>query len=234
MKIGYHGGKCCGIKTIFNMGYKPESLVPKQAEIKYNDALHGLDARGRLVNSAMDMYWGPELPEQSGKDRLIAYLEFLKVKRPSGLVEIALAETISDYTNQAPWFPVLEELGFKCTARWKNSNSSNWCSTWHLVMFDGAVTDNLGVTAKNEIIDQGDPDLELDPEDEPEDYEPDNESEDVTDEDAIAAVLDPRNASAGARVAALGTIPRPVAPRPPRSDGDPICGCGDPNCTIGL
>lgn len=166
MQIGYHGGKCCGIKTIFGMNYDPDLNVGRLAAITYDGTLHGIDAAGRTVSSEMNMYWGPELPNQTGEERLKAYLAFLRQKRPSGLVEIALAETIYPSTSQARWFPVLQALGFRCVARWKNSNSTNWCSVWHLVMFNGVDQDSLGVTTENLIIDQGEPEVEPGPDDE--------------------------------------------------------------------
>ena len=143
MQIGYHGGKCCGIKTIFHMGYRPDYTVPAIPEKKYSDSLHGLDARGRTVDSSMCLYYGPELPEQTAEERLVVFLDFLRKKRPSGLVEIAIAETPYAPTSQAPWFPVLEKLGFVRTARWLNSNSGNWCNTFHLVMLKGETQESI-------------------------------------------------------------------------------------------
>ncbi len=134
MYLGYHGGKCCGIKTIWHLGTKPEHEVTPVS--KKEDK--SLDQCGDDVQSDYPFFFRAA-PEESAVNRLDRYIKFLKEKRPSGLVEIALAESQYNWVDQSAWFPVLEERGFKQVVRFKNSNSGNWVRVFYLVIEDGEV-----------------------------------------------------------------------------------------------
>lgn len=170
MQINYHGGQCCGIKTITHMA-GPDYPEPAIDAIDFKESVHSKDKRGAQVSSEQNLYYGPALPQQSGKDRLIAYLDFLRKKRPSGAVEITLAK--GSYVNQTSWFPVLKELGFKRTACFRNSNSGNQVSIFLLVMLEGETQLNL-VSTTGPAYDED----AVDYDDDEEDYDPDYSGED--------------------------------------------------------
>lgn len=141
MKIVYHAGRCCGIKTIAEFQHHPSYNEGEIAESKYKEGVHNRDKCGFDIESKQNLYYGKALPKQTGEERLTAYIDFLRVKRKSGLVEIALAK--GSYIDQSPWFDVLKGMGFKRVARFRNSNSGNMVSVFHLVLLDGSVADKL-------------------------------------------------------------------------------------------
>lgn len=123
MKIAFHGGKCCGIKTLHVMGGNPEQLFSAAP----GGGFSGVDAQGGDVSSAHNFY-PYALPEESGAKRIDRYLEYLSLKRPKGLVEVTLA-----YSMQSLWEPALFDRGFKLVSTFVNSNSGNECRVYHLL-----------------------------------------------------------------------------------------------------
>lgn len=123
MPIYLHGGKCCGIKQIFQLGCDPEDEADEKAETPpapYEGSSH--------INSPVD-FFHPAAPEETTGERLDRYLAFIKEKRPKGLVEVVL----SSY-QFAGWRKPLEKLGFTKVSAFKNGNSGNPCEVYHLVM----------------------------------------------------------------------------------------------------
>lgn len=87
MKISLHGGHCCGIKTIYDLGWSPENTAYRKSESskKYLSA----DRNGGQFDTDWDMYW-PERPSEKMGERFKAYINYLAEIRRYGLVEVAI------------------------------------------------------------------------------------------------------------------------------------------------
>lgn len=135
MRISHHGGKCCGIKVIHQLGASPEETQPP---LTINGARCRKDAAGHDVSSLDNLFRG-ERPKEKQKDRFKAYLDFLADWRPSGMVEVSIVEKMAGgrMNYQERWVPILEKLGFKKVSEWYNSNSTNTVSCYHLIMHKG-------------------------------------------------------------------------------------------------
>lgn len=125
MQIKFHGGLCCGIKHINGFYGQPSQTVWEKAETqkRHNDRY------GDSFESRWDFCW-EALPQQTNKERLIAYIDFLKRERPSGAIELTLLPEQLDIYG---WRPVIEELGFKKVVEFWNSNSGNKVFVYYLV-----------------------------------------------------------------------------------------------------
>lgn len=131
MTLGYHGGRCCGIKTIYGMTYSPlgeEEELTEHSKTSY-DLSTSMD-----IPSDFNIY-PYNAPAETGVARLDRYLEYLKTWRPKGLVEINLNG------SQAVWEKYLLDRGFKAVTTFINSNTFNTVTVYHLVM-DDKVVDN--------------------------------------------------------------------------------------------
>jgi hypothetical protein len=162
MKLIYHCAMCCAIRHIYGFGENPSGKLCKYTpKEKEGDEP---DLRGTHVNSNWEMPYG-ERPEETYLERLVFFLEYLKKKRPSGLVEVCLARLPCGYgekveelyhwdnewtdgeklkwceeeCDQRLWFPVLLELGFREVAQLVNSNSDNIVHVFHLIMQNGEI-----------------------------------------------------------------------------------------------
>lgn len=133
MDLVYHGGKCCGIKTIHGLGYKPEEMAYKLEALPKKTCN---DVDGEDVSSDLRFYH-LAAPEETKLERLKRYIQYCKERRPQGMIEIALA-SYSWGGYQDVWFPTLESLGFRKLIENKNSNTSNIISVWYLAYDEGA------------------------------------------------------------------------------------------------
>ncbi len=120
MKLAYHGGKCCGIKTIFGFQTDPKSEEEELQKI----SMTNWDAEGGDVNSKA-RFFHEEAPKETGIERLDRYIEYMEKRRPFNIIEVALAESRYNYLDQTAWFPILEERGFVKAIEHLNSNSGN-------------------------------------------------------------------------------------------------------------
>lgn len=125
MRLAFHGGRCCGIKTIYEMGGEPEGVlsaidaVPKNnADVLYNNT------------DTMTRFFHEKAPKETYLERLDRYIAYCKTYRPSHIIEITLAQ--GAYCNQKKWDPLLEERGFVKTIEGRNSNSGNTVRVFHL------------------------------------------------------------------------------------------------------
>ncbi len=131
MRLGFHGGMCCGIKHIFELGTDPDSMC---GPLKKKESLSD-DVTYDYVCSDTN-FFTDEAPEESKKDRLDRYLSFLSVRRPCGIVEITLI-TPRHSLSQKKWIPIITERGFKEVTPEDgiyNSNSGNRIRVFHLYM----------------------------------------------------------------------------------------------------
>lgn len=129
MKIAFHGGKCCGIKTIHGMGYHPNSVMHNRLKKK---PLRNTDAHGGTVRSDYNFFNEYAPGTDTYLERLDRYLEFLDRVRPYGIVEITLASSYYDHCNQnIQWGPLLRKRGFRKVTDCHNSNSGNRVFVYH-------------------------------------------------------------------------------------------------------
>ena len=126
MHLVFHGGKCCGIKTIYEMDDDPELVTGSL------DALDGIQQQDILYNttSTKDRFFSDAAPCEKRHERLDRYINFVKKWRPKHIIEVTLAE--GPGYSQKKWFPVLEERGFKRVNSCLNSNSGNRVYVYHL------------------------------------------------------------------------------------------------------
>jgi hypothetical protein len=126
MYLSFHGGNCCGIKSIYSLPMSPEGIVPKRT-LKSLDVFY--DERTQYPrNAGKQTPCDVERPEENGIQRLDFYLSWLSENRPGGLVEIALAEY-----QVIKWKPLLLERGFSQVTSFINSNSYTRVTVFHKV-----------------------------------------------------------------------------------------------------
>ena len=126
MSISNHGGKCCGIKHIFGF-YALDTVCSALVKANQNNK----DANGHNVSSS-DNFFTDEAPEEVLTDRFNRYVEYLKVRRPSGIVEVTLVHGYQD-----DWVPILKKKDFKEVSNFYNSNSGNTVTIYHLCLYKG-------------------------------------------------------------------------------------------------
>ncbi len=144
MYLSFHGGNCCGIKSIHRLPMYPDGFVPER-RLKYLDVFY--DERTQYPrNAAKQTPCDVERPEETGIQRLDFYLSWLAENRPGGLVEITLAEY-----QVVKWKPLLLERGFAEVASFTNSNSYTRVTVFHKVY------DNLPPEPCDEDEDEFDP-----------------------------------------------------------------------------
>ena len=139
LKIAFHGGKCCGIKTIHGFSFKHNTNTNPDYDIWSEKPLvkgtfKEPDSYAEDVSSSMN-FFTDKAPREPQEKRLDRYLDFIKTRRARSLVEIALvvAEGLHTY-SQNHWITPLEKKGFKEVSRFKNSNSGNDVAVFHLDM----------------------------------------------------------------------------------------------------
>ena len=128
MQLVFHGGKCCGIKTVYCMGTSPTEYQPSLGKLPRR---HNHDQSYHEVNSGL-RFFTDAAPEEPGKARLKRYIEFMEKNRPRNVLEVVICESGYDWMDQSDWVPTLKEFGFKMVNRHSNSNSGNHIQIWHL------------------------------------------------------------------------------------------------------
>lgn len=143
MQLYFHGGKCCGVKTIGGFGSYSEGPDAMTYPSLKREPLN-YDKHGQTVDSTMEAF-PEEAPIETLKARLVRILAYVDKWRPSGIVEVALAQNPSvkpdqKYDTYNPisffqinhWNDTLIELGFEKVGRChKNSNSGNLIQVYH-------------------------------------------------------------------------------------------------------
>lgn len=130
MRISLHGGDCCGIKHIHGLGYYPDTPLAARKARKmtsfgqhwnggHNDMIHS-NSRGKCD------FFNEAAPKESRRERFKRFVEFIKSKRPHGIIET----TLNAHGTQ--WKPIFAELGFKAVSSAKNSNTSSIITVYHL------------------------------------------------------------------------------------------------------
>lgn len=129
MNLGFHAGKCCGIKVIWEFNRFPDEEVPALPKIAINDS----DILYRTVSS-LDRFFHEAAPQETRIERLDRYIAYLRERRPQHIIEVVLAESNESSLCQRVWFPIVEARGFKRVTSAKNSNSGNICHIYHLII----------------------------------------------------------------------------------------------------
>lgn len=135
MRLACHGGMCCGIKHIFEMGLYPAFPVPALKEVGSNtdDISYNFARQDKR-------FFHPAAPVETHVERLDRYLAFLDSRRPSEIVEITLV--LKGSHAQTMWVPIIEERGFREVTPEGgvyNSNSGNCVGVFHRYTRDGEV-----------------------------------------------------------------------------------------------
>jgi len=129
MILGFHGGKCCGIKHIHGLGYQP--LIEVQPAIEEKVPEKNADQYGHTVSS-YDNFFTDTAPAETTLERFDRYLAFCDKRRPYGIIEVTVIRTGGAKTGQVDtWRPYLEERGFKEVSNCHNSNSGNRVFVFH-------------------------------------------------------------------------------------------------------
>lgn len=141
MRISFHGGLCCGIKHIHELGSNPSGKLGALKARVYegpewtHDRQKNTDQWGINVNSATNCF-DQEAPAETYLERLDRYLKFLDDWRPNGIIEIVLC----DYSNSSDpetygqidsWEGLLFKRGFELVSNCYNSNSGNRIFVYH-------------------------------------------------------------------------------------------------------
>lgn len=128
MHLAFHGGKCCGIKTIYGFGDgkdAPNQVVDALEAVKADDS----DILYNDVRSDQ-RFFHEAAPAEPRIARLDRYIDYIKMRRPRHIVEVTLAE--GPFCNQKVWYDLLEQRGFIMVNKGKNSNSGNLVKVFHL------------------------------------------------------------------------------------------------------
>ncbi len=122
MQAYIHGGKCCGIKHIHELGWNPAEMLPRKKKTR------PLKSEATSYMNSTRPFFCDAAPKETYEQRLDRILAFIKEKRPRGVIEIVL----SDHQLIA-WRFKIEERGFKRVTKAKNSNSGVNIHIYHLV-----------------------------------------------------------------------------------------------------
>jgi len=135
MELLYHGGKCCGVKTLEGFWNSPkDQLQPLDSprnpggmsewcwESRANSDKHGHDVRSDVP------FYHEQRPKETAVERLDAYLEHLVKVRPEGMVEALLVAS-----QWRSWHKTLIERNFHVSCEFKNSNSGELIRCYQLL-----------------------------------------------------------------------------------------------------
>ena len=129
LKLVNHGGKCCGIKTIYGFNFNPEPRSYDKCSSLNKIKINNKDSYGYMV-ACNERFFTDSAPEEGYRERLQRYIDFVKKRRPKQLIEVILQDSY-----QKDWQKELvKNFGFVKVTNFKNSNSGLWLSVFHLVI----------------------------------------------------------------------------------------------------
>lgn len=130
MYIKLHGGACCGVKHIHELGTDPHAMLTARdtlADDQTSFGRHGCDGvNDAHADTYPEDFFNEAAPKEKRTERLDRLIAFLKANRPHGIIEIVLINL------QNQWFPLLEERGFKKVSEAVNSNTDRTLNVFHL------------------------------------------------------------------------------------------------------
>lgn len=146
MQLVHHGGKCCGMKTIFNLGMYPEqSSSYNISEYHYTDyekeasnkpSYFNNDVTYDHVSCDQGLFY-EAAPKETKGERLKRIVDFVGKNRSHHCVEVILQ--LNGAGSQSAWKPYLIEMGFRPGPEWYNSNSGNRCQVFHVILEEGKI-----------------------------------------------------------------------------------------------
>jgi hypothetical protein len=142
MYITFHGGRCCGIKHIHNLGASPAFFQPElKAQEREGNKPYDPTKEGDDWDASYKLNWFDEAaPQETSTDRLKRYLDFIKKYSPGCVVEIVLVSSGPYYKQVDHWGPVLKSFGFReVGGQFENSNTGAFLQIYHLVFQNGEV-----------------------------------------------------------------------------------------------
>jgi hypothetical protein len=126
MELKYHGGLCCGVKTLKGFYYYPETVLPAIEATKPTQD----DIYGRNFHTEKNFFYRAA-PEETALERLKRYISFMEAVRPQNLLEAFLIDS-----QLIKWEEDLRKLGFKKIVTFKNSNTGQWITLYHYYVGD--------------------------------------------------------------------------------------------------
>lgn len=131
MDLVTHGGKCCGIKTIRSFPHLPTSMLPPRAAVG-SIQTDGHPDIHRSSDNVAKTFHRPELPSESGADRLDRLIAYVRNHRPSHMIEAV----VNNF--QLPhWKGVLRSRGFRLVSSYTNSNTYAHIYVFHKIIKNG-------------------------------------------------------------------------------------------------
>jgi hypothetical protein len=135
MRISLHGGNCCGVKHIHDLGYYPSIPLAARKAIKMTSfgQIPGVGTNDMMYRNSRGKcdFFNEAAPQESAKERFNRFVEFIKKNRPKGIIEVILNGM------QNAWIPILKEHGFEKVSSGKNSNTYSTIFIYHLVYQEG-------------------------------------------------------------------------------------------------
>lgn len=120
----YHGGKCCGIRTIYGFGHNPDKKLLALPEVTHECIkTEPLKYANRAMHKAR--------PEETALERFNAYIALHKNTVGEGILEVVVA--VGNFERQECWIPILLKNKFKLVSHSYNMNSFNRVFVFHLV-----------------------------------------------------------------------------------------------------
>lgn len=132
MRISLHGGNCCGIKHIHDLGRYPTVLKcaarkpRKMTSFGQSETSGTNDMIHRNVRGKCD-FFNEAAPQELYEDRFDRFVKFIKDKRPNGIIEVVINP------SQKAWEPILKKHNFKKVSSGTNSNTYGTIIVYHLV-----------------------------------------------------------------------------------------------------
>lgn len=120
-KLVFHGGLCCGIKTIHGFYSSPASQVSELEECPKDD----IDKLGGTVSSSR-RFFTDAAPAETGGERVDRYIKFVRKRRPQHVIEVVIA----DY-QMHQWGAFLKKRRFRKVSSFVNSNTDNTVHIFH-------------------------------------------------------------------------------------------------------
>lgn len=129
MDLYFHGGMCCGIKTIAGFcGHTNSNEYHRPAQKFRSNDTNGDDV------STERPFFTDEAPKEPAIQRLDRLIAFCKKYRPKGAIEIVLMRTQYNTFQIGAWEQIILERGFKqYVPEFENSNSGNFLRIYHLI-----------------------------------------------------------------------------------------------------
>jgi len=133
MQIMLHGGKCCGIKHIYDVSEHPDYETSSQAASERLDPLNV--ERGMSTNGEGKNIWSEKRPAETYGKRFAAAIEFINNTRKQVHLPQAgqLIQVVIPQSNKQYWEPIYKHFGFELVTQFQNSNSGANLCVYHLV-----------------------------------------------------------------------------------------------------